>query len=74
MANFLIVDDSTFVRKTIREMLELEGHKIIAEAENGHKAIEMYKKYKPDIVTLDIIMPRYSGMHALKDIIEIDSD
>lgn len=74
MVNFLIVDDSSFVRTTLREMLESEGHTIVAEAENGYKAIEMYKKYKPDIMTLDILMPLCSGMQALKDIIKIDPD
>jgi len=74
MANFLIVDDSTFIRKTIRDIVEFEGHKIVGEAENGYKAVEMYEEYKPDIVTLDIVMPRYSGMQALQDIIKMDPE
>ena len=65
MANILVVDDSKFMRKMLSDILNKEGHRILAEAENGKEAIELYKKLKPDVVTLDIIMPEVEGVDAI---------
>jgi two-component system chemotaxis response regulator CheY len=65
MANILIVDDSKFMRKMLSDILSGEGHRILAEAENGKEAIELYKNLKPDLVTLDIIMPEVEGVDAI---------
>ena len=65
MANILVVDDSKFMRKMLSDILSKEGHRILAEAENGKEAIELYKKLKPDVVTLDIIMPEVEGVDAI---------
>jgi len=72
MANILIVDDSKFMRKMLSDILTEEGHHIVGEAENAKEAIELFKRLKPDLVTLDIIMPEVEGFNAisaLKDII-----
>lgn len=71
MANILIVDDALFMRKILSDILSEEGHKIVGEAENAKEAIELYKKLKPDIVTMDIIMPEIDGINALKAIKQI---
>ncbi len=65
MANILIVDDSKFMRKMLSDILTEEGHQIVGEAENAIEATELYKKLKPDLVTLDIIMPEVEGTDAL---------
>ncbi len=65
MANILIVDDSIFMRKMLTDILVKEGHQIVGEAENAREAIELYKKVKPDLVTLDIIMPEVEGLDAI---------
>jgi two-component system chemotaxis response regulator CheY len=65
MANILIVDDSIFMRKMLSDILVKEGHQIVGEAENAREAIELYKKTKPDLVTLDIIMPEVEGLDAI---------
>lgn len=62
----LIVDDSRFMRKMIRSILERDGYEIVGEAENGLEALESYQSLRPDLVTLDITMPEMSGLSALK--------
>ena len=77
MANVLIVDDALFMRKILADILTGEGHKIVGEAENAKEAIELYKKLKPDIVTMDIIMPEIDGidtLKAIKQILKSDKD
>lgn len=74
MAKILIVDDSKTSRKFLRNMLEQAGHEIVAEAVNGAEGVEKFRIYRPDITTMDIIMPVLGGIDAVKDIIEIDPD
>jgi len=71
MARIMICDDATFMRTTIREALEGGGHEVVAEAEGAKEAFEMYKKQKPDLVTMDILM-KTSGVDAVKEIRRID--
>ncbi len=73
MANVLVVDDASFMRKRMISVLTELGHTIAGEAENGKEAIGMYMKLKPDLVTLDITMPEVSGKDALKQIMKIDA-
>jgi two-component system chemotaxis response regulator CheY len=68
MPKVLIVDDTAFMRLTIKTMLEKNEFEIVGEAENGKEAIEKYFEYRPDIVTMDITMPEMSGIQALKAI------
>lgn len=74
MKRILVVDDAGFMRLTLRDMLERNGFEVVGEAENGVKAIEMYKELIPDIVTMDITMPVMEGIEALAKIMEIDSN
>ncbi len=63
----LIVDDSAFMRKSIAMMLESDPEiKVVATARDGFEAIEKIKMFKPDIVTLDVEMPRMDGLTALR--------
>lgn len=57
MAKVMIVDDAKVMRIHLGNMLKKLGHEIVAEAENGHAAVELYKYHKPDFVTMDITMP-----------------
>ena len=68
----LIADDASFMRQMIREILEPEGFEIVAEASDGVEAVEQYEAVKPEIVTMDIVMPRRSGIDAVRDILERD--
>ncbi len=65
----LVVDDSAFMRKLIAELIELDGtFKVIGSAADGLEALAMIRSLSPDIVTLDIEMPRLDGLHALEQI------
>lgn len=72
MTRVLIVDDAAFMRMMIKDILEKNGYDVVAEANNGIKAVEMYKREKPDIVTMDITMPDMDGIEAVKAIREFD--
>ena len=72
MARILVADDASFMRQMIREIVELEGHEVVAEASDGIEAIDQFKNHHPDIVTMDIVMPRRSGIDAVKAILEFD--
>ena len=72
MARILVADDASFMRQMIREIVEEAGHEVVAEASDGVEAIEQFKKHHPDVVTMDIVMPRRSGIDAVKGIMEID--
>mgnify|MGYP001828169461 CR=1 FL=1 len=69
----LVVDDAIFMRKMIAEILVENGMDVIGEADNGASAVERYKELKPDLVTMDIIMPEMNGIDAVRQIIAIDS-
>ena len=71
MANVLVVDDAIFMRKMLSDILTKEGHKVVREAENAKEAVELYNKLKPDVVTLDIIMPEIDGLDAMKAVRKI---
>lgn len=68
----VIVDDSALARKVLRTQLEENGYTVVCEAVNGEEAVEVYKKYKPDLITLDITMPIMDGVDALQEICEQD--
>jgi two-component system chemotaxis response regulator CheY len=70
--SFVIVDDAVFMRTVIRRMIEqINGYKVVGEASNGREAVEAAKKYKPDIITLDITMPEMDGIYAVPKILEV---
>ena len=68
----LIVDDLAFIKLIINDTLEKTGFEVAGEASNGVEAIEQYKRLQPDIVLMDITMPKMDGIQALQEIIKID--
>ena len=58
----LVVDDAAFMRITIKNMLQKSEHEVVGEAENGRVAVEKYKELHPDVVTMDITMPKMDGV------------
>lgn len=73
-ARVMVVDDAIFMRKMLSDILKEGGYEIVAEAANGKESVEQYSKTKPDIVTMDIIMPEMSGIDAVKEIIDKDKN
>jgi len=69
MARVLIADDASFMRQMIREIIEPEGHEVVGEATNGIEAVDLYNELSPDLVTMDIVMPKRSGIDAVKAIL-----
>jgi two-component system, chemotaxis family, chemotaxis protein CheY len=70
----LVVDDSTTMRRIVGQQLRSEAYDICGEAADGAQALELYKEFEPDIVTLDINMPNVSGLEALKSILSWDKN
>jgi two-component system chemotaxis response regulator CheY len=68
----MIVDDAAFMRTLLKNILFPKGYEIAGEAENGAIAVDKYKELKPDLVTMDIVMPNVNGIEALKQIKEFD--
>ena len=73
MARILVADDASFMRQIIRDILESDGHEIVAEASDGIQAVEAWKKHRPELVTMDIVMPRRSGIDSVRAIVAIDA-
>ena len=72
MARILVADDASFMRMMIREIVEDEGYEVVGEASDGIEAVDMYRELHPDIVTMDIVMPRRSGIDAVRGIVELE--
>jgi two-component system chemotaxis response regulator CheY len=64
----LIVDDNDMTRETLRVILRHDGYNVIGEALDGDSALEMATRLKPDVILLDVVMPKVSGIEALKSI------
>jgi len=75
MAKVLVVDDALFMRKMLSDILKKEGFEVVGEADNGKDAVEKYKELKPDLVTMDIVMPKMEeidGIAAVREIVKTD--
>lgn len=69
----LIADDARFMREVERKLLEPAGFEIIGEAANGFEAVELYRAHCPDLVLLDLLMPRCCGIEAARTIRRVDA-
>jgi two-component system, chemotaxis family, chemotaxis protein CheY len=71
----MIVDDSLFMRQMVSRILQAEGYEICTQATCAKEAVEKFKEFKPDLVTMDIVMPlmeELDGIGAVRQILEID--
>ena len=74
MKSILVVDDAAFMRLMLKDILSQNGYAVVAEACDGKEAIELYRKFKVDLVTMDITMPTMDGITAIKEIKAQDPD
>lgn len=72
-ATLLVTDDSMIIREMIKDVAKKAGWVIVGEAINGLEAVQKYKELRPLAVTLDLTMPEYDGLYALRGIREFDS-
>jgi two-component system, chemotaxis family, chemotaxis protein CheY len=70
----MLVDDTKFMRMMLANILKPKGFEIVAEASDGLEAIDKYKQTKPDIVTMDIVMPNMEGIDAVRNIVSGDAN
>lgn len=69
-----IIDDDHYTVEVFSEYLEILGVKVVSVGYDGKTAVDIYKKYKPDIIFLDLIMPEHDGIYALSEIRNLDPD
>ena len=72
MKRLLVVDDALFMRKLICGVAAEAGWEVVGEAANGEQAVALYQQLKPDLVTMDLVMPVMGGLEALRQIRELD--
>ena len=65
----LIADDAAFMREMLRDILSEGEYEVVAEASDGVETVEKFDEHTPDLVTLDIVMPRKNGIDALREIL-----
>ena len=70
----LICDDAIFMRTLVRDILAQAGFEVIGEAETGVEAVAKYQELRPDLVTMDIVMPDMGGIDAVRQICKADPD
>ena len=68
MQTVLIVDDSKNFRTKLKELLSALGYQVVAEGKDGLEAIDLYVRYRPELVTIDQVMPNLDGLSALREI------
>jgi two-component system chemotaxis response regulator CheY len=68
----LVCDDAIFMRTMISDILSQAGYEVVGEAESGNQAVQRYQQLKPDLVTMDIVMPDMGGIEAVREIMKID--
>lgn len=73
MLKLLVVDDAPHVLKALRDTLEARGYEV-HEAVNGEEAVTRYREVRPDVVLMDILMPKMDGVSATRNIIDYDPD
>lgn len=68
----LVADDAAIIRAKIKEVALGSGWTIVAEARNGKEAVDRYNEFHPAVVTVDLVMPEYDGIYALREIMASD--
>ncbi|MFD1812909.1 ANTAR domain-containing response regulator [Rhodococcus gannanensis] len=64
----VVAEDETLIRMDLVEMLREEGYDVVGEAEDGQRAVELAEEHKPDLVIMDVKMPRRDGIDAASEI------
>ncbi len=68
----IVIDDDPDIREVHSEFLRLQSIDVLATGNDGKDAVELYQKYRPDVILMDLMMPDFDGFYGLKNIREID--
>jgi len=68
----LIVDDALFMRRLLRDIFERDGWEVVGEVDSGDRVLPLYRELRPDLVTLDIVMPGRNGLDVLWELMQED--
>ncbi|KFM18561.1 Protein CcdB [Marine Group I thaumarchaeote SCGC AAA799-P11] len=74
MAKIMIADDSDAIRLVLKDILSIGEHEVVVEATDGAEAVDFYKQHNPEILLLDLAMPKKDGLDVVKDVIAYDSN
>jgi len=72
MARVLIADDSDSIRLVLKDILMIGKHELVGEGTTGEEAVQLFIKTKPEVILLDMAMPKKDGLSALKEILSIE--
>lgn len=72
MKSVIVVDDDDDSRDALSDILEFKGIKVLAKAINGYDAVQKFSKHVPDVVLMDMMMPKYDGFYGLEHIKNIN--
>ena len=73
MSKILIADDSDAIRLVLKDILSIGDHEVVGEATDGAEAVDFYQQFNPDILLLDLAMPKKDGFTVVKEVMEYDS-
>ncbi len=68
----LVTDDAAIIRAKIKEVAMSVGWTIVGEAKNGKEAVEKFAQLRPTVMTVDLVMPEYDGIYALREVLALD--
>ena len=70
----MIADDSDAIRLVLKDILSIGEHEVVVEATDGAEAVDFYQQHKPEILLLDLAMPKKDGLQVVKEVIAFDSN
>jgi len=70
----LVVDDAAIIRAMISDAAEEAGWEVVGQGKNGKEGADLHQKLSPDVTTLDLVMPEYDGLYALRTILANDPE